>query len=155
MTDETLGKLHMAFMWGSTDEEACLFAEIHPSSLYDYQKQNPDFSEQKRLFKLNPVMRARRTVFEHLTEPAMARWYLEKRLPSEFGKQVIQLDSSKMTIADLIAQVEVDRNDQKTNRTEDSVSSKPTAEPDNAPHSIAELIAKVENDRSLQVTERV
>jgi hypothetical protein len=60
MTKATLGKLRGAFLMGSTDEEACVFAQIHPSTLYDYQQQNPDFSEEKEVWKMKPILKSRR-----------------------------------------------------------------------------------------------
>ncbi len=56
MTKVTLGKLREAFLIGSTDEEASVYAGIHPSTLYDYQQQNPDFSEEKEAWKMKPIL---------------------------------------------------------------------------------------------------
>lgn len=81
-----LGKLREAFLLGCTDSEACLFAEIHPDTLYAYQKKNPKYSEQKTLFKSNPFLIARRSVVEALkTDPNLALKYLERKLSDEFS----------------------------------------------------------------------
>lgn len=45
MTAEVIRKLHEAFCVGATDIEACSFAEIAPQTLYNFQKENPDFLE--------------------------------------------------------------------------------------------------------------
>lgn len=79
MTKATLGKLREAFLFGATDEEACLFAQINPDTLYEYQKQHPQFSEQKRVWKYNPALKARKTIFDRLSDPKIAMWYLEKK----------------------------------------------------------------------------
>jgi len=37
----------MCFLISGTDEEACLYAGIGMSTLYNYQKENPVFQERK------------------------------------------------------------------------------------------------------------
>lgn len=85
MTPRTLGKLREVFLLGASDAEAALLADIHPDTLYAYQEANPDFSEEKRTLKLNPVLKARRTIFKDLDNPKTAMWYLERRMKSDFG----------------------------------------------------------------------
>ncbi|MBI5452869.1 hypothetical protein HY945_05405 [Candidatus Gottesmanbacteria bacterium] len=87
MTKATLGKLREAFLFGSTDEEACLFAQINPDTLYEYQKQHPEFSEQKGMWKKNPSLRARKVIFDNLSDPKIAMWYLERKVKKEFGSK--------------------------------------------------------------------
>lgn len=97
MTTETLSKLRQAFLMGCCDREACLYAEIGLQTLYDYQKKNPEYSEQKRTFKAHPILKARKTVFENLGEVKTAQWYLEKKRPKEFGlKAVVKTESGLM-----------------------------------------------------------
>lgn len=38
-------------MLGLSDRECCLYADIGESTLYDYCKENPDFSERKEALK--------------------------------------------------------------------------------------------------------
>lgn len=108
MTDETLDKLCEAYRWGCSDREACLHAEIAPSTLYEYQKENPEFPEHKRLLQSRPTMLARATVVEALTyDPQLALKYLERRLPEEFNpKRDQQPDVDQIgkiaTITDLV-----------------------------------------------------
>lgn len=88
MTEATLQLLHIAFSMGATDEQACLFAKISPSTLYNYQVANPEYLEEKKLLKENPTLRARFTVYKDLDNPNTARWYLEKKAKTEFGNAV-------------------------------------------------------------------
>lgn len=90
MTTETLAKLRQAFLMGCCDREACLYAEIGLQTLYDYQKRNPEYSEQKRAFKTHPILKARKTVFDNLGEVKTAQWYLEKKRPKEFGLRAVK-----------------------------------------------------------------
>jgi hypothetical protein len=62
---------------GCTDLEACLYADIHPASLYNYQNANPDYIERKEALKKNPFMKARMTITGDLKEVDTAKWLLE------------------------------------------------------------------------------
>lgn len=87
----TLGKLREAFLWGCTDREACLYAGINPDTLYEYQKKNPKYTEQKDIYKSNPVLIARKSVIDALSsDPHLALKYLERKKSDEFSlKQTI------------------------------------------------------------------
>jgi hypothetical protein len=87
VTKAKLQKLEIAFGYGATDQEACAFAEISLSTLYNYQNENPDFLERKEGLKQMPNLQARKTVVEDLKDnPETGKWWLERRLPGEFGK---------------------------------------------------------------------
>lgn len=82
-----LQKLEIAFGYGCTDEEACAFAKISPSTLYNYQQENPKFLEEKDGLKQMPNLQARKVVVEGMkSDPSIGQWWLEKKLPNEFGK---------------------------------------------------------------------
>lgn len=85
MTDLVLGKLEYAFSMGCTDLEACLHADIHPDTLYEYQRKNPEFSERKKMLKTKLIFKARETIAKNMDDPKIAKWFLEKSLPHEFG----------------------------------------------------------------------
>lgn len=93
MGDSTLQKLREAFLMGCTDVEACLFADISPATLYNYQVANPEYLEQKQAWKENPILTARKTVVEALPEDKeLAFKFLERKRRDEFGpKQEIGL----------------------------------------------------------------
>lgn len=80
MTDTTLQKLEKAFALGCSDSEACLYADIGTSTLYDYCEDNPDFSDRKRTLKLNPILKARKVVMDDLEkgDSSTAKWVLDK-----------------------------------------------------------------------------
>lgn len=91
MTDEVLAKLKEAFLMGCTDREACLFADIHPATLYRYQEENPEFCDEKELWKENPFVLARTTILKSLKDNVMtAEWYLERKRKDEFSQRVEQ-----------------------------------------------------------------
>jgi predicted GIY-YIG superfamily endonuclease len=96
MTENTIGKLDEAFCWGCTDTEACLYADIHPDTLYEYIKKHPEYSDRKEALKENPVMLARASVVKSIKSeenPELALKYLERKKKDEFGvKQTVEVE---------------------------------------------------------------
>ena len=79
MTDKTLEKLKVAFCYGLNDVQACLFAEINPATLYNYQKKHPEFLELKHALQENPVRYATQVLFDNLDgKPDLALKVLER-----------------------------------------------------------------------------
>jgi hypothetical protein len=86
MTELTVKKLEEAFAFGCTDKEACFFADISYQTLYDYQAKHPEFIERKEALKDSPILKARQTVSEKLSESYQnAMDYLKRKRKAEFG----------------------------------------------------------------------
>ena len=86
MTPETISKLEHAFSMGCSDVEACLYAGIGKSTLYDHQERDKKFSERKEQLKESPALLARQTIYNNVsTDPDIAKWYLERKKKDEFG----------------------------------------------------------------------
>lgn len=87
MTKETLLKLESMFSIGASDLEACLMADISPSTLYNFQKQHPEFLERKQMLKEKLVLKARTVIADALNrkDENTAKWYLERKKKNEFG----------------------------------------------------------------------
>ena len=81
MTPETVAKLEAAFLWGCTDLEACVYADISKHSLYRYQEEHPEFRDRKEVLKQNPVMKARKVLLEALDDDdrAIANKIIERK----------------------------------------------------------------------------
>ena len=88
MTVETVNKLEEVFAIGGTDKEACFYANISHQTLYNYQEKYPEFVERKEALKEKPVLKARQTVVQSLSDPKNAQWFLSKKLNKEFGDKV-------------------------------------------------------------------
>ncbi len=85
MTPETIAKLEQCFAIGASDLEACAFADIPSSVLYDYQQRHPAFAERKARLKEMPTLRARKSVVGALeSDPPLALKYLERKRKDEF-----------------------------------------------------------------------
>ena len=87
MTPVIISKLEDVFAMGGTDEEACFYAGIGKSTLYNFQDKHPEFVERKEALKLKPVLKARQTIINSLDNPNEAKWYLEKKT-KEFKNRV-------------------------------------------------------------------
>lgn len=87
MTEELLQKLEYAFMRGLTDVEACLYADIGTTTLYNYCEENPEFRERKEELKKNPTAKAKLNVYEAIEskDVDVSKWYLERRAKDEFS----------------------------------------------------------------------
>lgn len=84
--DLVLRKLLYAFRMDMTDEQACEYSGIAPSTLYKYQSENPDFSEEKEHLKNFPFMLAKRSVFKGIeTDPHLALRWLKARDPKNYA----------------------------------------------------------------------
>jgi len=94
MTDIVVKKLEEAFTMGCSDVEACLYAGISKQTLYSYQKKVPEFVDRKSELKNNPLLKARRTIFENLDKVNTATWYAERKAKEEFStKQEMDVTS--------------------------------------------------------------
>lgn len=88
MTPEVIAKLEEAFAWGCSDVEACLWADIAPATLYQYQEKNPAFTERKAELKEKPIMLARKSVVTNLPkDPKLAMDYLSRKKKDEFSNR--------------------------------------------------------------------
>lgn len=106
MTEEMIRKLELLFAKGLTDREACLIADLSPSTLYDYCTANPEFAERKELLKEQIKTQAKLNVAEAIVEKKdidMSKWYLERKARDEFStKQEISGDIKIAKLEDLI-----------------------------------------------------
>ena len=109
MTPETIKKLEDAFLLGCTDGEACFAADITQQTLYNYQKENPDFLVRKNMLKENPVFVARKSLIDAMNKDGkLALSFLERKKKDEFSlkteiahsgevEQKHKLDVTKLT----------------------------------------------------------
>ena len=87
MTPEIIDKLEYVFAFGGTDKEACLFAGLGMETLYNYQRNHPEFAEQKDLLKSNPILLARMTLVKELGNIETAKWFLTRKRRNEFTEK--------------------------------------------------------------------
>jgi hypothetical protein len=87
MTENTIQKLEQAFSVGATDLEACFFANISKSTLYNYQESHPEFVERKEGLKNQLSLIAKNTLGRSIKNgnETDAKWYLERKNKDEFS----------------------------------------------------------------------
>lgn len=117
ITEAVLHKLEEGFLMGLTDRECCLFADIVPSTLYNYCQEHPEFLERKELLKEDLKIRAKMNIEEAIKDhknSSLSQWYLERKSKDEFSisqkiehsgemttKQEVKHDLSKLTTDEL------------------------------------------------------
>lgn len=91
MTDEVLRLLAEAFSNAMTDTEACLYADIAPSTLYLYAKDHEGFSEWKEDLKKRPGLKAKLNKVKAISEGDQdaSSWWLERKNKEEFANKTI------------------------------------------------------------------
>jgi hypothetical protein len=74
-------------MRGLTDLEACLYADIGTTTLYNYCEENPEFRERKEELKQHPTAKARLNVTEAIENgnEDLSKWWLERKARDEFS----------------------------------------------------------------------
>lgn len=90
MSDRILQKLEDGFIMGYTDEEACIFVDIAPSTFYSYCKGNPDFSERKERLKKTLSLHAKRNLSTAIKDGNLRQsiWWLERKNKNEFSPDI-------------------------------------------------------------------
>lgn len=103
LTRTLLQKMEEVFAMGGTDEESCFYAGISPQTLYNYQRENPDYLERKRLLKMRPILKARKSIYDSLDNPEIAKWYLARKIREEFMESTFAKEEKpKETLAELV-----------------------------------------------------
>lgn len=85
-----LQKLEQAFTMDMTDLEACLYAGISAGTLYNYQKEKPEFLERKQMLKNSLSLKAKTNVAIKINKGDVqeSKWWLERRRKKEFSPRV-------------------------------------------------------------------
>lgn len=104
VTPGILAKLEEAFLMGCTDLEACFFADISKTALYDYQNRHPEFTERKEALKERPVLLARKAVINSFDEDSnLAFNYLKNKRSDEFSEKKQTELSGSLSLTDALA----------------------------------------------------
>lgn len=87
LTPEIIAKLEQAFSMGCSDLEACFYADIGKTTLYNYQNAHPEFVERKERLKERMIFKARTVIADALNknDENTAKWYLERKKKDEFS----------------------------------------------------------------------
>lgn len=100
VTPEILNKLEQAYSNNATDVQACFYAGISKSTLYNYQNEHPEFVERKEALKANLGLIAKNTVGKAIKDgdAKSATWYLERTEKNEFSTKLEQVTEGTQKI---------------------------------------------------------
>jgi hypothetical protein len=109
ITDVVLSKLEFAFSHSFTDEEACLYADIAPKTLYRYIEANEEFWQRKEILKKQPNIKAKLNWVKKMEEEdySASKEWLERKSKNEFSlKQEFQwdLNNTNLDVSDSVSQ---------------------------------------------------
>lgn len=110
ITKETVQKLEEGFLMGLSDREACIYADIAVSTLYNYCKKHKEFSERKELLKDNIKMKSKLNVAHGIKKGDinLSLWYLERKCKDEFSPKQEITHSGTMDINNPMANLTTD-----------------------------------------------
>lgn len=85
--NETLTKLEFAFAHSFSDEEASLYANISPRTLYRYIEENEEFWQRKEILKKQPNIKAKLNWIKKLEweDYTASKEWLERKSKAEFS----------------------------------------------------------------------
>lgn len=89
MDEITLQKLESAFSNDATDEQACFLANISEATLYNYQKEHPEFIERKKALKKMITYQAKVNIKNKIIEGDIetSKWILPKREKEDYSER--------------------------------------------------------------------
>lgn len=100
--ETTLKVLEDAFSNGASDIEACFLADISNQTLYNYQKENPEYLERKRalkdMIKYQAKVKVKNSIDKELGCDT-AKWYLERRDKEFKPKSDLTTDNQPLPLA--------------------------------------------------------
>jgi hypothetical protein len=132
-TPEVVGKLISAFANGFNISQACVYAEIHRDTYYDWCETDKNFSDKMNEAQTRIGMRARQVVADAINNAEApdlnaAKWWLEKR-DADFKQKVeMTMTPDEARLGDIIKELTDDpasKPDQLPDNSEDA-----TAQPD-------------------------
>lgn len=84
-TPEALADLKKAWSIGASNIEACIHSGISETTLYRWFDDDPELRETAKQLQHKPILLAKQTVVESLTDVQNAKWYLERKCNTEFS----------------------------------------------------------------------
>lgn len=106
-TPDTIAKLEHAFLLGCSDLEACFYAKVGKTALYNYQNKNPEFVERKAQLKQNPYFIARSSIIKGMEEnPELALKYMERKKKDEFSTKTHTDHSGSIGLTNILEDID-------------------------------------------------
>lgn len=84
-TPEVIRKIEEAAAFDASVEEMAYYAGIHRDTLYSWLADDEVLSDRITALRTRPILKARQTIINSISDPNHAKWYLEKKKKTEFG----------------------------------------------------------------------
>jgi len=92
----TVNRMDQAFSIGASIPEACYYAKISRSTYDDWCLWFPVLKKRWEDLQQRPILKARRTIYDSLDNPDVAKWFLERKSKDEFSTKQIVASESKV-----------------------------------------------------------
>ncbi len=103
ITESAIAKLEQAFAIDASVEEACSYADISRDAFYDHLKKEPKFSDRIADLRNRPVLKARQTAVQKLSENyGNAMDYLSRKRKDEFSTRSEAKITGEITISKIL-----------------------------------------------------
>lgn len=103
LVKKTIALLKHAYSHDASVREAAEYAGMSLPALYNMFQTEPGLKEQLETLRSKPTFFARSTIVKNLDKPKNAQWYLEKKVPEEFGNVVTNKYEGEVKITHQIA----------------------------------------------------
>lgn len=108
VTKEVIKRLEEAFMYGFSDNQACVYASVSRTAFYRFLSKNEPIRDRFKALKRHVRLQARFNVAKAIEagDLEVSRWYLERRDP-EFSmkKRVGVVEAPPLTEEEVTAQL--------------------------------------------------
>ena len=101
MTEEVVRKLEEWFSYGFSDVEACQYAWVSRTSLHEYIKKNPEFSNRKAELKENIKMHVKKNIWDAIREKKdleTSKWYAKHAMKEFNPTQQVEQTNKNINI---------------------------------------------------------
>lgn len=104
--DVVVSKLEEGFLYGLTDEQACLYAGISKATLHRYIDEHPEFWDRKEILKNQPKIDAKITLAKSLKphdDPRLALEVLKNTMRDEYNtrQELTGKDGNELQIPEI------------------------------------------------------
>ena len=108
VTEEKIKRLEEAFMFGFSDNMACIYAGVSRTAFYRFLANNEPLRDRFKALKRNVRLQARFNVAKAIEagDLEVSRWYLERRDPLFNQKVEVEVTERPIDEAEVLQQLE-------------------------------------------------
>lgn len=111
LTDEVRKKMEEVAALDGTVEEMAYYCDVSRQTIYQWLKDDPEFSDRIERLRERPILKARQTITKSLETPQGAQWYLSRKKKKEFAERLEQTGADGKELPQPIINVFRDNSD--------------------------------------------